>query len=181
MSPKERDSLENRKLFNEFEKQNSKTNILKNSYDFLLNSWFSSLNSQTDFLRFSRNIEKNVKKSEYNGDMIRNRKLTELINNSYPYYIKTKIINLTEIVIPEDIENLLSLGPNNLIGGYVRNEGSEIYLGLDALYYKVKSVARNNHINELNIENLRCNITLTGQKLTNCNRKDTRIEKFLKF
>ena len=76
---------------------------------------------------------------------------------------------------------MLSLGPNNPIGGYVRNEGSDIFLGLDAFFHKVKSVARTTYINELNIENMRCNITLTGQKLTHCNRKDTRVEKLLKF
>ena len=181
MSPKERDSLEKRKLFAEFEKQSTKTNIYKNSYDFLLNSWFSSLNTPSDFLKFSHNIERRVKQSESKADTIRNRKLAELINKSSPYYIKTKIINLTNITIPEDIENLLSLGPNNPIGGYVRNEGSDIFLGLDALNYKVKSVARKNSINELNIENLRCHISLTGQKLMHCNHKDIRVEKFLKF
>jgi hypothetical protein len=56
-----------------------------------------------------------------------------------------------------------------------------IYLGLDALFSKIKSTARNKNISELNIENLRCNITLTGQKLNNCTSKDTRIENFLKF
>jgi hypothetical protein len=42
-------------------------------------------------------------------------------------------------------------------------------------------VARKDSINELNIKNLRCHISLTGQKLTHCNRKDIRVEKLLKF
>ena len=181
LSPRERDSLEKRKLFNDFEKQNLKSNLLKNSYDSLANSWFSTLNSSTDFLKLTQKIVNNVKKSEHKSDSIRNRKLSELINESSPYYIKTKIINFTDVTIPDEIESLLELGPNNPIGGYVRNEGSDIYLGLDALFSKIKSTARNKNISELNIENLRCNITLTGQKLTKCTSKDTRIEKFLKF
>jgi hypothetical protein len=181
ISPKEKDSLEKRKLFNELEKQTVKTNILKNTYETHKNFHFSNLNSPTAFLNLINNIENYVKKSEHKCDAIRERKLSELINDSSPYYIKTKIINLTEVTIPEEIESLLELGPNNPIGGYVRNEGSEIFLGLDSLYNKIKSVARKKHINELNIENIRCNISLTGQKLSVCNTKDARIEKFLKF
>ena len=127
------------------------------------------------------NIETSVKKSEQKCDNIRNRKFTQLLNHNNTYYIKSKLINMTEITIPEDIKGLLELGPNNPIGGYVRNEGSDIFLGLDALFNKVKSVARKNNVDELNIETLRCNIMLTGRSLSLCTTKDTRIEKFLQF
>ena len=107
--------------------------------------------------------------------------MNKLISEKSPYYTKTKIINLTNIPVPREIEDLLELGPNNPIGGHVRHEGSETFLGLDSLFNKLKSEARKNGINELSIESLRCNITLTGFQLSNCNTKDARIEKFLKF
>ena len=105
----------------------------------------------------------------------------KLILEKCSNYTKSKILNLTNINIPEEVQELLELGPNHSIGGYVRHEGSDIYLGLDSLFNKFKSEARKNGINELTIEKVRCNIMLTGSKLSTCNTKDAKIEKFLKF
>ena len=181
ISSKERDSLEKRKLFNELEKQSSKTNLFKNHYENLKNYLFSNSNSNSEFLSLINNIETKVKRSELKCDTIRNNKFTELLRLNNPYYTKSKLINLTDITVPDEIQGLLELGPNNPIGGYVRNEGSEIFLGLDALFNKIKSAARKNNIDELNIESLRCNIMLTGRSLSICTTKDIRIEKFLQF
>ena len=54
-------------------------------------------------------------------------------------------------------------------------------MSLDSLFKKVKTEARKNCIDEISIENLRFNILLTGQKISTCNTKDARVEKFLKF
>jgi hypothetical protein len=181
ITPKERVSLEKRKLSKELENQTQKALFYKNAYEIQKDFVSTSLNSPTDLLDFISNIEKTVKISEAKSNTDRNKKLAQLISSNDPYYIKTKIINMTDVSLPTDVESLLELGPNNPIGGYVRHQGSETYLGLDSLFKKVKYVARKNGINELNIESLRCKITLTGQELSFCNTKDARVEKFLKF
>ena len=66
----------------------------------------------------------------------------KLILEKCSNYTKSKILNLTNINIPEEVQELLELGPNHSIGGNVRHEGSDIYLGLDSLFNKFKSEAR---------------------------------------
>ena len=181
MSPQETASLEKRKLHHELEAQCLRADILKNNYENNLRILSLSSNSPTHFSNQINSIESFVKKSEQNYLFKRNLKLSKLITEKSLNYTKTKILNLTNIIIPNEIQELLELGPNHSIGGYVRHEGSEIFLGLDSLFNKFKSEARKNGINELTIEKVRCNIMLTGSKLSICNTKDTKIEKFLKF
>jgi hypothetical protein len=181
ITPSEKNTLEKRKLNNELELQTQKLLAYKNTYIFQKNIISKNSSSPTHFSGLINDIENSVKRSENKFNITRDRKFVNLISKKNPYYTKTELINLTDISVPDEILSKLELGPNNPIGDYVRNEGSETYLGLDSLFYKIKSEARKNGITEICIEHLRCNITLTGQKLSNCNTKDARIEEFLKF
>jgi hypothetical protein len=78
------------------------------------------------------NIEKSVENSDYKQNLLRDQNLAKLILEKSPYYKKTLLINLTDIPVPAEIKSLLEFGPNNPIGGYVKNEGSETYLGLES-------------------------------------------------
>ena len=89
------------------------------------------------------------------------------------------MIHLTDIFIPLEIQQLLEFGPTNSIGGYVQNEGSEIYVALNTLQTKIKKNAREHNIDEFSIQDLRCSIMRTGRKLSFCNTQDTRVQKFL--
>ena len=133
LSPTEKLNLENRKLHNELEIQNQQALIFKNQYNFHKNLIFKNIDCPANFSGLIKNLENRVKNSEKKKDLKRDRKLTKLISEKLPYYTKTQIINLTNISIPPEIKNLLESGPNNPIGGHVRHEGSETFLGLDTL------------------------------------------------
>ena len=127
-STNERNTLERRKLKNTLEQHTQKALAYKNTYTFQKTFLSKNSNSPTDYLNLINDIEKLVKNSERKSDMSRNQKLAKLISEKTPYYTKSKFINLTDVQVPAEIEALLELGPNNLIGGYVRNEGSESFL-----------------------------------------------------
>ena len=181
LSPRERNNLEKRKLSNELENQIKTFNFHKTEYSKMKNLLSASYVSHIEFLSKIDALESYVMKCEKKNDIIRNQKLHKLIRVKSYNYTKTELINLTDTLIPLDIQNLLELGPNNAIGGYVRNEGSEIYVALNGLHEKVRNVARKLNIDEFSIEDLRCTTMRTGRKLSFCNTQDTRVEKFLTF
>ena len=154
----------------------------ENIYTQSKNSLSASFPSDTEFSAKVKSIKNLVIKREKKEDAIRNSKLSKLIHEKSTFnYTKVKLINLTDIFIPLELQELLELGPTNSKGGYVQHEGSDIFFALNALHTKIKKDAREQNNDEFSIEDLRCSIMRTGRKLSFCNTQDTRVKKFLSF
>ena len=165
MSPREKLQFENRKLSNKLNKKITLHNHLKNIYTQSKNSLSASFTSDTEFSAKVKSIKNLLIKGEKKEDAIRNSKLLKLIHEKSTFnYTKVKLINLTDIFIPLELQELLELGPTNSIGGYVQHEGSDIFFALNALHTEIKKDAREQNNDEFSIEDLRCFIMRTGRK-----------------
>ena len=118
--------------------------------------------------------------SEGHFDRKRRKKLDTLKNEKHLNYNKITVHNWTDVVIPDDVKDLLSLGKNVGVGSNTDNT-TETFKQFDDLFLKVQSEARKAGVPEITISGLKCHTVLTATKIAECKTLDKRVKVFKKF
>ena len=146
---------------------------LINFFNFHLNELNLQIKNLSDspgqFFRIKNNLENLLFNSERKHDKSRSAKLTNLITEKNITFIKIKLLNWTNEIIPDEVEDILSLGKNLAIGSCTDNT-MKIIKELDNLpvYVKFEYEARKAGVSEIDIAGIKSHTVLTGTKLSHC-------------
>jgi hypothetical protein len=110
--------LRKRRLLKEQNALNEKLKMINFQLDQLFLRIKNSCYNLNDFLHLQTNLKKLARNSQLQSDNNRRKKLEKLINTKKVNFNKILVHIRTEVEIPDEVIDLLSLGKNLGIGNY---------------------------------------------------------------
>ena len=165
LTPNEKIKIERRTLEKAIEDQKLKIETLSKKISNIIES-LSYHFDQTYITKKFDEISKKVRQNQAFYDKKRNEKLKKLENSKPHEPIRVEILNKTEIVIPNDVHDIISLGLRFNIGGVPRQ--NHIIKEFKLLIDKILKFSDSSNIQTIDKHRFRSNLFLLFDDINKC-------------